>query len=364
MQKQIPQRPQPNIDKVFRWIFLLAATGVTGNLLFSLWTIDRASLQNLVRFDPRYLILAAMLSLVPWAGHTLRCAVWTRFLGYRIRAIEFFKVAISTELVASVTPTAIGGGPLKVAMLVQNRLSPGAAACLTTLSTFEDVVFFLISVPIAVGISSAWSDMPIFDALHNPLHALNWTWVILTAILVGATGIILVQGQLLRKIPGFQRFRMRLLEFWSDFKNVYAMIGRRGKSRFMLCLCISGIQWTCRYSVAAALVASLGLSVEPVRFFALQWLVDVLAMFVPTPGAIGSSETLFYLLFQSVLPKEVLGIVIAGWRFLTFYFVLILDGILLYILTQFGKPKSLSRVGDLDLDSGSGTVRLNPSEVC
>ena len=360
MQNQLNPQPLPNFHKIFRWIFLLVATGVTGNLLFSLWTIDRASLDSLVRFDLRYLILAALLSLVPWAGHTLRCAIWTRFLGYRIRAI--FKVAISTELVASITPTAIGGGPLKVAMLVQNRLSPGAAACLTTLATFEDAVFFLISVPIALGISSALN-MPVFAAIRNPLYELNWAWVTLIALLVGVTAILLSQRRLLFKNPGFQRFRVRFLGFWSDFKNVYAMIGRRGKSRFMLCLCISGIQWTCRYSVAAALVASLGLPVEPVRFFALQWLVDVLAMFVPTTGAAGSSETLFYLLFQSVLPTEVLGIVIAGWRFLTFYFVLILDGILLYILTQFGKPKRQSGVEAIDLDSQTAAVQLNPSSA-
>ena len=360
MQKQLPQQPFPNFHKIFRWVFLLVATGVTGNLLFSLWTIDRDSLNTLVRFDLRYLALAAMLSLVPWAGHTLRCVIWTRFLGYRIRAIEFFKVTISTELVASITPTAVGGGPLKVAMLIQNRLSPGAAACLTTLATFEDAIFFLISVPVAVGISSAWN-MPIFDAIRNPLHELNWIWTILIALLVGIAGILFAKRQFPCKIPVFLRLRVRLLEFWSDFKNAYAMIGRRGKSRLMLCLLISGIQWTCRYSVAAALVASLGLPVEPVRFFALQWLVYALALFVPTPGATGSSETLFYLLFQPVLPKEVLGIVIAGWRFLTFYFVLILDGILLYILMQVGKPKSLRNAELLDLDGESGAVRLEPN---
>ena len=74
MQKQL-QQPFPNFHKTFRWIFLLVATGVTGNLLFSLWTIDRDSLNTLVRFDLRYLALAAMFSLVPWAGHTLRCVI-------------------------------------------------------------------------------------------------------------------------------------------------------------------------------------------------------------------------------------------------------------------------------------------------
>ncbi len=79
------------------------------------------------------------------------------------------------------------------------------------------------------------------------------------------------------------------------------------------------------------------------------------------PGLQVAANTLFYLLFQPVLPKEILGIVIAGWRFLTFYFVLILDGIILYILMQVGKPKSLRNAEILDLDGESGAVRLEPN---
>lgn len=40
---------------------------------------------------------------------------------------------------------------------------------------------------------------------------------------------------------------------------------------------------------------------------------------VPTPGAIGGAEALFALLYRPFLPAGSIALVMAGWRFFTFY---------------------------------------------
>ena len=143
-EQKLPRASLLNLDRIVKPLLILVIIGVVGNLAFCLWTTDRQKLAKLLNLDGRYLLVAMLLTLVPWLGHMVRTIMWTRFLGYRIGLVKLFKIVLANELAASITPTAIGGGPLKIAMLVQVGVRPGAAACLATLPTLEDTLFFVV----------------------------------------------------------------------------------------------------------------------------------------------------------------------------------------------------------------------------
>lgn len=327
-----------NLDKIVKPMLILVIIGVLGNLAFCIWTTDRQKLAELLRFDGRYLSLAMLLTLVPLLGHTIRTVMWTRFLGYRIRLVKLIKIVLANELAASITPTAIGGGPLKIAMLVQTGVRTGAAACVATLPTLEDALFFIVAVPIAMTISSTWSH-PVFNLISEGV-ALHWVLPCLIVGVIGGAGLALLCRKSGVKIRRWKGLQAQLKAIGADFLNVCRTIGGTGKSRLLLSIIIAGIQWVCRNAVAVMLVASLGVEVEFIRFLVLQWIVFTLTLFIPTPGATGGSEALFYLIFKPLLPNEILAVTVGGWRFLTFYWVLIIDAILLYILLNFGKSKT------------------------
>ena len=327
-----------NLDGIVKPLLILVIVGVVGNLVFCLWTTDRQKLVEILRFDGRYLLGAMLLTLVPLLGHMVRTIMWTRFLGYRIGLVKLFKIVLANELAASITPTAIGGGPLKLAMLVQTGVRAGAAACVTTLPTLEDLLFFIVAVPIAMTISSSWNH-PIFNMISEEVN-LSWALPCLIVGLIGGGGLALLCRKLGLKIRRLEGFQEQLKATGEDFLNVCRTIGGTGKSRLLLSIVIAGIQWICRNAVAAMLVASLGVEVEFIRFLVLQWLIFTLTLFIPTPGATGGSEALFYVLFKPFLPNEILAVTVGGWRFLTFYWVLIIDAILLYILLNFGTSKT------------------------
>jgi uncharacterized protein (TIRG00374 family) len=327
-----------DLDKIVKPLLILVIIGVVGNLAFCLWTTDRQKLAELLNFDGRYLLLAMLLTLVPLLGHTVRTIMWTRFLGYRIGLAKLFKIVLANELAASITPTAIGGGPLKIAMLVQTGVRTGAAACVATLPTLEDLLFFIVAVPIAMTISSSW-DHPVFNLISEGVD-LHWALPCLIVGLIGGAGLALLCRKVGVKIRRWEGLQEQLKAIGTDFLNVSRMIGGTGKSRFVLSIIIAGIQWVCRNAVAAMLVASLGVEVEFIRFLVLQWVIFTLTLFIPTPGATGGSEALFYLIFKPLLPNEILAVTVGGWRFLTFYWVLIIDAILLYILLNFGTSKT------------------------
>ena len=338
LEQQHPKTSLLNLDKIVKPLLIIVIVGVVGNLAFCLWTTDRQKFAELLRLDGRYLLLAMLLTLVPLLGHTVRTIMWTRFLGYRVGVHKLFRIVLANELAASITPTAVGGGPLKIAMLAQAGLRTGAAACVTTLPTLEDLLFFIVAVPVAMTISSSWNH-PVFNLIAEGID-LHWVVPCLIVGVIGGGGLALLCRKVGLRIRRWEGLQEQLKATGADFLSVCRTIGGAGKSRLLLSVIIAGIQWICRNAVAAMLVASLGVEVEFIRFLLLQWLIFILTLFIPTPGATGGSEALFYLIFKPLLPKEILAVTIGGWRFLTFYWVMIISAILLYILLNFGTPET------------------------
>ncbi|RMH73088.1 MAG: UPF0104 family protein [Gemmatimonadetes bacterium] len=326
-----------DFQKSLHLLMILIPVGVLGNLIFMFYTTDRQIIRSVIQFSPLFFLLAILMTMVPWFTNALRLLIWTRFLGHRIRYRALFKITIATELGASVTPSAVGGAPFKMGMLMQRGVTTGSAASLTTLGSVEDGLFFLVAVPLALTFSTSW-DLPIFRTLWAQIHHPYLAGMI---VLIGFIALISLFFRATRRqirtwlvnSPLSQRLIQRVLNFWADFKHVYKLIGQTGKLWFLLSMLVTGFQWTCRYSVISALVASLGFPVDVLQFFALQWVVFSLGTLIPTPGATGGIEAAFYLIYRAILPNHIISLAMAGWRFLTFYFLLVIDIVLYFLLS-------------------------------
>lgn len=317
------------LDKLFRTALIIIPIGVVGNVAFSLLVTEREMLSSLVDLPREYLALALVLTVIPWFTNALRLLIWTRFLGHGVRFGEAFRITLATDLGASVSPTAVGGGFFKWGLLVQRGVSPGAAASLTTLTPLEDGLFFLIAIPVALFLTASWAH-PVFGRVADQFRE-NAPPVILIALgIAGFTWLsarwVLGGGLGRRTQRRGRRYLLRLQRAmratWVDARQVYRLIRFDGKSRFALSMSLTAIQWIARYSVVSALVAFLGVPVQPVLFWLLQWVVFTLAAFIPTPGAAGGAEAAFFVIYSPFLPGSVIGLATAGWRFLTFYLLL------------------------------------------
>jgi len=310
-----------NFSKILRISSILIAIGVFANIMFSILTADRDTILSLGNVPVSYLLLAGILALVPWITNTLRLNIWTRFLGKRLPIGDLFSITLGNDLGSAVSPTAIGGGYVKAGMLIEHGISPGAAASLMTLGSVEDGVFFALALPVAVILSSAYK-LPIF-AKSLTMIASSASKLPLLLVVIVPVGYFLISF-LRRKKTLWGKVRRT----GNDFIQVYRMISDRGKTRFALSLCLTAVQWACRYSVISALLASLNIPVHPVKFFLFQWIVFTLATFIPTPGAAFGAEAAFYVVYSAFIPSHVIGIATAGWRFLTYYFQLSIGAIL------------------------------------
>jgi uncharacterized membrane protein YbhN (UPF0104 family) len=100
---------------------------------------------------------------------------------------------------------------------------------------------------------------------------------------------------------------------------VAALVAGRGKRWFAVSLTLTALQWTARYSVATAVIVTLGGPLRPYLYWVLGWMTYAVSSVVPTPGSAGAAEATFYLLHRPVVPLAVLGVATALWRLLLFY---------------------------------------------
>ncbi len=332
------------MNMLFNKLFILIPIGVIGNIVYLFAFTDHAMMSSVVRFSPAYFVLAMLLCIVPWFTGSFRLLIWSKFLGKDQRYRDMFAIAIGVELGAAASPPAVGGGPIKTWMLMQQGFSGGAALSLALLESFEDTLFFLVMVPIALTMSSAW-DLPIVRSSTAGLgHVSCW-------ILPGAASLLLLAGTLAasrrskkitERFPILRTITGRIRGSCHEFVATYHTIVLKGKKVFALTMALTTIQWICRYSIISLLLLGLGITPRPMLFMALQVIVFALLAFVPTPGGIGGAEALFSVFYRSFLPAETIGIVTAGWRFFTFYFLLLLAAALFFLFRM--RPKEAAPV--------------------
>jgi uncharacterized membrane protein YbhN (UPF0104 family) len=113
-------------------------------------------------------------------------------------------------------------------------------------------------------------------------------------------------------------------------------VGRQGLRTLLGNILLAAIQWSARYSVIAALVAGLGIEVDPLRMAIIQWLCFTTMTFIPTPGAAGGAEASFLVFYSGLIPPETIALAMFFWRFLTFYF---LNGLALLLYFAFMNRK-------------------------
>ena len=322
----IPER----MDWLFRKLFFLIPIGIIGNILFYLMTADRQVLASVLHFSPLSFALAMLLSIVPWFTGSLRLLMWSRFLGNSIDFPAVFKIAIGAELGAAVSPPLIGGSAVKIGMLMRQGFTGGTALSLSVMENIEDTIFFLVMVPLALTITSSWDLPQVGTVLAGLWNSTLWMLLAGIGVCLGATFLLMKRKSFNAKpwLSSLATLKDKLGAAYSNFTTTYHRITREGKSIFLVTMALTSLQWFCRYSIISLLLASMGIPVRPILFMVLQVFVFALMTLVPTPGAAGGAEVMFSLMYRSFLPAGAIGLVTAGWRFLTFYFLLLLAAVL------------------------------------
>ncbi|MEL7020691.1 MAG: lysylphosphatidylglycerol synthase transmembrane domain-containing protein, partial [Bacteroidota bacterium] len=310
--------------------------GVIGNIYFSWQSTDTETLYTLQDRSPIYLVFALLLLLLMWIFNATRLYIWGRFLDVNPPFWKLFRISVATDLGSAVTPTLVGGAPIKVGMLTQTGFRLGVATTLIALNGIEDICFFVLIIPISLTLTDSWNS-PVLLELYNSVQ--QYLPRIATYVVVSLI-VLLLLNAMLRHFSSFrlpkwhlgQRISDKLQQIRKDFGAVFKLIGERGWWVFALSVLATCGQWLSRFAILITVVLALDINEHLLELFSLQWMVYLSMSFVPTPGATGGAEVIFYYVFQSLLPEQWIGVVVASWRFLTYYLMMLMALLLLQFL--------------------------------
>ncbi len=319
----------PSRSKLFatiaRWGIGIILVGAAVNLALAWQSIRVGAAGTLRSVAPIWLGVAIALGVAPWFFTAARAWMWARFFGSPITARNALRVGVGTELGSSISPKAIGGAPVKVGLLVDSGVRTGTAASMLMLDNLVDIVFFVGVAPAIAFATSRWAlpevQVVLGRVADKAVSATPWIVGVIAVV-----GLLLFVRWLRVRNPAADTvgFRGALARVRDEFVSAYELVGKFGKTRFLVAVVLTTGLWVTRCSVATAVLYGLGTRVDPVLFFLLQWVVFMMMVFVPTPGAALGAEASFGAVIDGFVAEGILGIVTAGWRFFSFYLPLLL----------------------------------------
>jgi hypothetical protein len=318
------------------WLLPVVALVNVAVLAWSLSAINLA--ERLVA--PHLLALAGLLVFVPMLANALRLTIASRFLGIDLGFGGALRVMTGTILANSVTPSAVGGVPIKVLFLIGEGVEARRAVSLISFQAAEDALSLFGLAALAATLTGfALTDFLAADqdAAGRAAQSLR----IAAMILGGAGAVAVVTGGLVQAGLLGVRLRAALGGLLRRLRLSLAMVARdwgvllrRGKAVALINLVLAGVQWSVRFSIAGLVLSAFGTAWQPALFWLLQYLVQTISSAVPSPGGVGGAEAGFLLLFAPFVEPAVLLPAMSMWRLLFFYLPLVGAALIFFALRR------------------------------
>jgi hypothetical protein len=324
------------MKKTTKWMalsFLISLAVLCGVLVY---TIDANTLESVRNIKPVYIALAIILHLLSFVIWGLRTSVLSKALGYKISPVKAVQIVTSSSFLASITPSSVGGEPLRIHLLNSNDMPVGSATAVVLGERVLDAIIILMAAPFAL---SFFKDITTYHNIDMIIMAgeifLMFIFVMLLyAIWKPEHTRMAIQWFVKKCERAFGKnrgeFFCRLSEKIDveveEFHNSIFFIlskGRRGLLKGIIC---TFLFWIVEFSMLPVIL--MGLNIEPswLIAYAAQLLLMILVVIPTTPGSSGVAELGATTLFSVFVPTYLLGIVVLSWRAFTYYLNLLVGG--------------------------------------
>ena len=342
--------------KKLLWISIGLSLGIM--LLVILFTFDEETLVALKNFDYRFLLIAFGLHLLAIVFWGIRILVLCRSLGYRVPLRHCINMAASGQLLAAITPSNIGGEPVRVHELYKAKVPLADSTAVVLVERLLEAVLLVLGVIIGMGTFSI-----VYRNGEIPAELITAAWIG-TAFFVG---ILLVLILIMRKPETVKKWGLAILglvtkkmkparreklegditggidQFYSTFRH---FAGKEGRIGLFLGLLFSLAFWTCEYSIASVIMMGMGYEPHILLSIIFQLIIAVILMIPLTPGSTGIAELCYAGFYSLILPSSVIGLFVVLLRAILYYSNLVLGFIASFIIVKREAKNATVTLGD------------------
>lgn len=296
---------------------------------------------DLMRIDPIVVAVALALVAATWVFDSLRMSALVRAMGENLGFWSGIRVAITGVFVASLMPFNAGGEPMQIYLLRNEGLSMGQASAVVAVKTFcnalaKVIVAFTASSWIVLS-GIGWrvpSQMKVVLLTAYSLYVAFFLFALF--LMADPRRIETVVAPILRSRivarflgdGGPERVLRSIRKWTAEFETSLAHYWERERWTLLAVIYLSVAGWLALILVPTMILAALGIGAPSEQVMANVILFHMISSYVPTPGASGAAELGFAELFRMVIPPALIGLTVALWRLLTYYFTLMVGGAL------------------------------------
>ena len=334
MEQQVNQKSIKKYIVLFLLLVLLVIFVILkGADMKSVWNAMKSA-------DPKWLAAGFALAAVFNIAEGINIRSVLKSFGYKVSFGHSMKYAYIGYFFSSVTPSATGGQPLQLYAMNKDRIhvAHGTMALLTELTSFQIAAFLMENV-------AAFWILTGRIHLSKVMMALALLGYIMNLIFIAALMIVVVSERLKKKIVSGIRFLIMKLPFGDkekfggkmddvlrDFEDCKEFF-KNDPVLTLKVIVVSLIQIVCWFSVPWAVYHAMGETGSTFTgLFLHQVVLYMTTALLPFPGAEGISEFSFVRLFSGIFTSVPVAAVVLVNRGISFYFLLVLSGILSVVL--------------------------------
>ena len=326
--------------KVLNIIIIVLITSLV--LYFSLKDNFNDIVNQILNINIFWLIIAFLLLLIYWLLRSLAMHTFVKMVKPKTNFFNSFLLMLRTQFVNAITPFATGGQPYQVYYL--KKCDIGLTK--STVIIVENFIVYQIAL-VTLGLIALFSNMFMHIFKHNELlsHLIAIGFFMNTLVIVVL--FIVSFGKKLNKVLinigitiltklHIVKDRKKQLDKWNEKINNFhesASILLKHKKYFIKTIIYNFIALIALYLIPLIVLFAFGNynSINVYEVIITSAYVMLIGSFVPIPGGSGGLEYGFVAFYGNFISGSILSAVMLVWRFITYYFGMIVGAIAFYI---------------------------------
>lgn len=257
-----------------------------------------------------------------------------------IPLIRCYVIGFIILFIHGVTPFSGGGQPMEVYLLHKEKISVTKATNIT-LQNFIIYQFSLVIVGIFALIYNSFYELFPSDSLIKKLVVLGFAvnLLVLVVSFILSFGkkvnrLICIKGIGLLSRLGIIKNKEKIEQDFNGYLDNFhknAVKLKKNKKKVVICILINIVAILVLYSMPYFLGIGFGLKLSLIEVMVATSYVMIIGAFVPIPGGTGGIEYGFMFFFKYLISGSVLNGLMLVWRFVSYYFGIIVGAIALAI---------------------------------
>jgi len=328
-----------------RWLFI--SLGISFAVLFVMLilTIDTTTLIELEKCNPWIILLAFGMHIFSLGFWALRIKLMCRSLGYKVPFFHSFNLVCSNMFLASVTPSQIGGEPVRVYELTKANVPGGEATAVVIMERVFDAIVLAVGTVIGVfllGMFFADFNFPEAYMIVAYIGAGVFAGLLILFLIIAkkqtwankvVNKVLCLLGR--KKSPDvIQEYQRKIDMHMEKFYATLRHFTGKSKTGMFYGLVFSALYWINEFVIASVLMVGLGLPPNYILSFIFMILITVILMIPLTPGGVGISEVSMAGFYALIIPTSLIGVFVLLWRLIMYYFNIVIGFIASMVIVR------------------------------